>query len=108
MKRILSNPHAAVVVASLVLVVTLAVIFGTIGGSYALMVHYVSSIQASQKATQAKSAMGLCRAIQQMDLAGVHASFSSGASSAYGRQLSSAIHQLYVSSGCSVLINRGG
>jgi hypothetical protein len=107
MQRILGSPYAAVVAGSLILVALLALLGGTIGGSYVLMVHYVTTLQAQQHAAQAKNAMGLCKAVQEMDLAGRGAVFSTGQAASYGHKLSAAIHQLFVSSGCSVLLGKG-
>lgn len=108
MKRVINSPYAAVVVGSLIIVVVLAVLGGAIGGSYVLMVHYVTSFQAQQHALAARNAVGLCRAIQGMDLAGHGAVFSDGQPASYGRKLAAAIHQLFVSSGCPQVLGLKG
>lgn len=108
MKRLINTPYAAVVVGSLIIVVVLAVLGGAIGGSYLLTIHYVSSTQAAQHAAEARNAVGLCRAVQQMDMAGHGAVFSTGDAAAYGHKLSAAIHQLFVSSGCPQVLGLKG
>jgi hypothetical protein len=105
--RLVNSPYFIVVVCSLVLVVFLFMVGGSISGGYFLMIHYVNNFNTQQHATQAKNSLGLCRAVQQMDLAGHGATFSTSNAAAYGRKLSAAIHQLYISSGCLNILNGG-
>jgi hypothetical protein len=108
MPKLPRGPVALAVIGSLLLVALLTIIGTAIGGSYILMEHYVTALTAQQHAAQAKGAVGLCKAVLQMDLAGKGAVFSGKGTLAYGYKLASAIHQLYASSGCSAIIGIGG
>lgn len=108
MPKLPHGPVTLAVIGSLLIVVLLAVIGAAIGGSYILMEHYVTTLTAQQHAVQSKNAVGLCKAILQMDLAGKGAQFTGKGPAAYGYKLASAIHQLYTSSGCSAIIGIGG
>lgn len=99
------SPAAVAVIGSLCLLFVIGLIAGGIAGSYLLTLSSIRNNEISQAQQNLASGKQTCKAIRAMDNASIHATFyDPTGKNSYGKNLSSAIHSLYVNSECPAII----